>query len=294
MDLLSICIPTYNRKERLKELLEKLCYYNKEMIKIIVIDNASTDGTDEMIKQFNNFNNILYFRNNENLGPDGNCLRIIEEGKKYSEYSLWLGDDDRVTQGFFVDIPKILIEEKPDLIMLNYKYYINSFFKRLIYSAKLKKQESTFERVIEDFKNDYIETDFRKIYEKYYNKFTFGTLVVKNNILKTEKAEKYMGTFHLYVGAILEAMADKYKKKGAVKLYITKKTYLVWGKGEKSYALDDKLNYGMGRFYALLPQVIFDIGKSRIEKQYENKEISEAKWKGFIYELERRNIVRGD
>lgn len=51
MDLLSICIPTYNRKERLEGLLKKLCEWNDNKIKIIVIDNASTDGSEQMMNK---------------------------------------------------------------------------------------------------------------------------------------------------------------------------------------------------------------------------------------------------
>ena len=61
MDLLSICIPTYNRKERLEGILKKLCAWNEDRIKILVIDNASTDGTEQMMKMFTKFSNILYF-----------------------------------------------------------------------------------------------------------------------------------------------------------------------------------------------------------------------------------------
>lgn len=81
MDLLSICIPTYNNCERLHGLLCSILYYNRRKAKIIVIDNASDDGTEEMMCEFKNVEEIIYLRNDENLGYDGNQLRVIEEGK---------------------------------------------------------------------------------------------------------------------------------------------------------------------------------------------------------------------
>ena len=105
MNLLSICIPTYNRKDRLKTLLDYLCKLVSSDIDIIVIDNASTDGTLEMMTEFVEKYDVLYFRNKENLGHDGNYIRLIEEGKKNSHYSLWLGDDDWVDEKFFLKFP---------------------------------------------------------------------------------------------------------------------------------------------------------------------------------------------
>jgi len=46
VELLSICIPTYNRKDKLRKLLKELDVYNKQKFNIIISDNASTDGTE--------------------------------------------------------------------------------------------------------------------------------------------------------------------------------------------------------------------------------------------------------
>ena len=49
---LSICIPTYNRKGNLSELLDALAEMIGEArdIEVIISDNASTDGTKEYMK----------------------------------------------------------------------------------------------------------------------------------------------------------------------------------------------------------------------------------------------------
>ncbi|EBH2219729.1 glycosyltransferase, partial [Salmonella enterica] len=48
--LISFCIPTYNRKEYLEELLNSINNQEKFNldIEICISDNASTDGTEEM------------------------------------------------------------------------------------------------------------------------------------------------------------------------------------------------------------------------------------------------------
>ena len=52
MTRLSIVIPTFNRKEKLIRLLRSIDDCNSNDCEIIVVDDHSTDGTDEIIKDF--------------------------------------------------------------------------------------------------------------------------------------------------------------------------------------------------------------------------------------------------
>ena len=91
---LTIAIPTYNRLEKLKICLKRLMEQKKiEQIEIIVSDNDSTDGTGEyMTELVKKAENIHYYRNTENVGPDKNFLNCFD--KAVGEYVLLLGDDD--------------------------------------------------------------------------------------------------------------------------------------------------------------------------------------------------------
>lgn len=63
MDI-SIVIPTYNRKDRLKLCLESLFQQNylQDNFEIIIVDDGSTDGTAQMLKALsNNYSNLRYF-----------------------------------------------------------------------------------------------------------------------------------------------------------------------------------------------------------------------------------------
>jgi len=74
--LVSICIPVYNSARFLRKSLDSIVnqtYPNKE---IIVSDNASTDGTEEIIKEY--VENIKYHRNRRNIGAEANFSRCIE------------------------------------------------------------------------------------------------------------------------------------------------------------------------------------------------------------------------
>jgi abequosyltransferase len=99
--LLSICIPTYNRKEKLKRLLQNIVTESKgleEHLQVCISDNASTDGTQEYLKETEKvwpFDIKLNF-NNENLGMDLNILKAFDLAT--CKYMWLLGDDDYIAK----------------------------------------------------------------------------------------------------------------------------------------------------------------------------------------------------
>jgi len=51
MPKVSICIPTYNRKKYLKETLDSVFAQTYKDYEIVIVDDGSTDGTEEIIKK---------------------------------------------------------------------------------------------------------------------------------------------------------------------------------------------------------------------------------------------------
>lgn len=95
---LSICIPTYNRANYLKEALESLISQVTEDIEIVISDNASTDNTKEIVRFYQQkFRQITYFCWDKNMGADRNYLRVIELAK--GDYCWFLGSDDALYSG---------------------------------------------------------------------------------------------------------------------------------------------------------------------------------------------------
>ena len=92
---LQIAIPTFNRKDtvvsQVIKLLEDSSSYG--YIEIVVSDNASNDGTFEALSGIHN-NRLKVFKNNENLGYQGNFLTLLE--RVDAEYVLFLSDEDLV------------------------------------------------------------------------------------------------------------------------------------------------------------------------------------------------------
>ena len=87
-------VVTYNRKELLKECIEELTK-NKE-IDVMIIDNASTDGTADMIKEYTS-NKLFYVNTGKNLGGAGGFNFGIKEALKQDNYDyIWIMDDDTI------------------------------------------------------------------------------------------------------------------------------------------------------------------------------------------------------
>lgn len=94
MKLLSICIPTYNRKDCLIQCLDSIVHQAIfSDIEVVISDNASSDGTDKIIGQYTTkYPNIVYSRNEENIGFDRNMLKVVSLAS--GKYCLFIGDDD--------------------------------------------------------------------------------------------------------------------------------------------------------------------------------------------------------
>ncbi len=85
----SVCIPTYNRKDYLKETLESVFAQTYKDYEVVIVDDGSTDGTDEMIKQAGY--NVRYFWQ-ENAGDAAARNRLVELAQ--GQYISFLDSDD--------------------------------------------------------------------------------------------------------------------------------------------------------------------------------------------------------
>jgi len=86
---LSVCIPTYNRKELLKEALNSVFRQTYQPDEIIVLDDGSTDETEQMIK--NSGWDVRYYYQ-ANSGDASARNRLIEYAE--GDYISFLDSDD--------------------------------------------------------------------------------------------------------------------------------------------------------------------------------------------------------
>src|SRR4051812_4783956 len=98
---LSICIPTYNRQDCLKEGIEHLLPQlepHRQSVELIIVNNASSDNTAAYLGELQkSLPWIKVFHNERNVGFDGNTIRCLRESK--GRYVAILSDDDRYVPG---------------------------------------------------------------------------------------------------------------------------------------------------------------------------------------------------
>lgn len=110
---LSICIPTYNRAEFLRESLEALATQVTGAVEVVVVDGASTDATEHVVLESRNlFPHFTFYQRTENAGVDADVLKAIELAR--GDYCWLMSDDDLIADGAIEKILRALIR-RPDL-----------------------------------------------------------------------------------------------------------------------------------------------------------------------------------
>ena len=95
---IAILTPTFNRKELLKDVYNSLQRQSIKNFKWIIVDDGSTDGTDEVVQNFKNKDFEVEYIYKENHGKH----TAINLGLKCIEEKLiMILDSDDVLENFF-------------------------------------------------------------------------------------------------------------------------------------------------------------------------------------------------
>jgi GT2 family glycosyltransferase len=100
MEKIAAVVVTYNRKEMLIKNLNSLFNQTKQLDSIIIIDNASTDGTKKLLKEkkFLSKDIINYYRLDKNTGGAGGFYYGTKKAYENNFDWVWLMDDDCIFQ----------------------------------------------------------------------------------------------------------------------------------------------------------------------------------------------------
>lgn len=231
---LSICIPTYNRKDFLKELIKSIIREDKEKeIEICISDNASTDGTEEMIKEFIENNvNIKYHRNSQNIGADLNYLKCVELAT--GDYCWLMGSDDALIKNSLKVIKEKISDNSNISIFLGNRIECN-----------YNMEERRIRKWLDENINKDIIVDFGKKEDKinyFNNSKTIGavfsylsSIIVKKEDWDSIKYdENYTGTYYSHVYMLLSILLKNKKL-----MYIVNPIILCRGENDSFYDKSD-------------------------------------------------------
>jgi len=164
MYLLTIAIPTYNRAIYLNNQLKSLIKQVEDFtdIEILICDNCSTDNTKYIVENYIKFNkNVIYFRQEQNIGLDGNVLSCYENAN--GKYVWYLSDDDIIFD---------------DAIHRVYEFISKHTFSVLAFSFCDNKNKKNCNKAINTYRkyNDFSDS---KSIEDFFKVIMISTLVVK-------------------------------------------------------------------------------------------------------------------
>lgn len=91
MKKISVCVPTYNRSDTLKQLINSYKKQDYPLKELIISDDSSNDAVKNLVERVNDVT-IHYYRNFPALGFSQNLLKSMELAS--GDYIITLGDDD--------------------------------------------------------------------------------------------------------------------------------------------------------------------------------------------------------
>lgn len=137
LPILSISIPTYNRKIQLEELIEKILEIGSDEIEIVVTDNGCTDGTREMIESIKD--SRLRLVSNEKPVP-GLFNMILGLFNANGKYVMHCNDRDWI---FIEKIPDLI-----DFLKKNEYSFVQTLRENKLNDDKINVYEKGFDSLI--------------------------------------------------------------------------------------------------------------------------------------------------
>lgn len=97
---LSVIMPNYNHAKYIGDALDAILSQSYRPLEVIVVDDASTDNSVEIIQQFVKKNSIVKFeRNEKNIGVVKTSLKLLNMAK--GDYIYDAAADDKILPDFF-------------------------------------------------------------------------------------------------------------------------------------------------------------------------------------------------
>lgn len=111
---LSVCLLSYNTRDITLDCLRSISKYAPNNIEVLILDNASSDKSDEEITKFiKGKSQFKFFRGDKNLGFGGGNNFLVSKSK--SDFVLFLNSDTVMIEDCFTPCIELL-NENPDLI----------------------------------------------------------------------------------------------------------------------------------------------------------------------------------
>lgn len=193
--LVSICIPVYNGEKMIHRALEGCLNQTYRNLEIIVVDNASTDNTKEIVSRYlPRDKRIKYFRNDTNIGLIKNYLRSFELAQ--GEFFQLLPCDDWLSKNYieegikgfslnnnigavFSRVIALLIQSGDSFafaneVILKSRIYSTDYFFRITYRSQVGANDILAMLRTKDVKDTTSDILFLLKYQQYSKLYEIG------------------------------------------------------------------------------------------------------------------------
>ena len=158
--LVSVIIPTYNRAHLLEQTLESIVKQTYKDWECIVVDDGSTDNTNELMRIFcEKDTRFQYFKRPKEILKGVNSCRQYGFEKSKGTYVQWFDSDDIMTKDKLELKVSIIKNERFDAVIGNFNYF------RGEYQLKVTKEFNNFntKSIIVDYVSGICLLNFQSI-----------------------------------------------------------------------------------------------------------------------------------
>lgn len=114
---LTVVVTTYERPDYLRESLATIAAQtSRGAFKVVVLDNASKSDYSGVIAQYADDLDLVYLRNETNIGAEGNIMRALTDFRD-TEYLTVFHDDD-LMHPRMIEWQLRLLDEKPEMLFV--------------------------------------------------------------------------------------------------------------------------------------------------------------------------------
>ncbi|HLX96493.1 MAG TPA: glycosyltransferase family 2 protein [Verrucomicrobiae bacterium] len=193
---LSICIATFNRGRFIGETLMSVLSQASDEVEVVVADGASTDNTEQVVRDFaERHPSLRYTRFERKGGVDQDYTKSVELAR--GEY-VWLFTDDDLMQPGAIAAVLEAARRNYSLIIVNAEVR-NLALDRQIAPRRIKWESDRVFSLTSPERNDFLAT--------VGGYLTFiGCMVIKRELWNCRDKAGYFGTAFVHIGVIFQSL----------------------------------------------------------------------------------------
>lgn len=191
--ILSFCIATRNRSALIGATIRSILDQITDECEIVVVDGASTDGTQSVMNELCNADHhVRYFRRENNGGVDRDFDRAVEMASgKYC----WLMPDDDILTPSAVDTVLATIRRDYGVVLVDVEHRDSTTW-RLLSPSMIKFSEDRW----------FSQDDSSRLFEETCDLVTYiGCVVVNRSLWMVRQRSRYYGSEFIHVGTVFES-----------------------------------------------------------------------------------------